>query len=112
MPANAAKGAAVQLSAQVTGAGNATVDGTVQFFDGTTPIGDAVQVVDGVAVLNHTFTTAGAHSIHAVFSGGEGVADSTSGSQTIQVSGGSSSGSLGSLSGILGGLLGNLQFGS
>nr|WP_237171234.1 Ig-like domain-containing protein [Prescottella equi] len=113
VPANAAKGAAVQLSAQVTGAGNAPVDGTVQFFDGTTPIGDAVQVVNGVAVLNHTFTTAGAHSIHAVFSGGQGVADSASGSQTIQVSGGSSpSGSLGSLSGILGGLLGNLQFGS
>lgn len=112
VPANAAKGAAVQLSAQVTGAGNAPVDGTVQFFDGATPIGDAVQVVDGVAVLNHTFTTAGAHSIHAVFSGGQGVADSTSGSQTIQVSGGGSSGSLGSLSGILGGLLGNLNFGS
>ncbi|MGW9569146.1 Ig-like domain-containing protein [Prescottella equi] len=112
VPANAAKGAAVQLSVQVTGAGNAPVSGTVQFFDGTTPIGDAVQVVNGVADLNHTFTTAGAHSIHAVFSGGQGVADSTSGSQTIQVTGGSTGGGLGSLSGILGGLLGNLNFGS
>ncbi|MFC9519196.1 beta strand repeat-containing protein [Nocardiaceae bacterium NPDC056970] len=112
VPANAAKGAAVQLSVQVTGAGNAPVSGTVQFFDGATPIGDAVQVVNGVAVLNHTFTTAGAHSIHAVFSGGQGVADSTSGSQTIQVSGGNSGNIFGSLSGILGGLLGNLNFGS
>ncbi|WP_258195556.1 Ig-like domain-containing protein [Rhodococcus sp. OK519] len=112
VPANAATGTAVELSAQVTGAGNVPVSGTVQFFDGATPIGDAIQVVNGTAVLSHTFTTAGAHSVHVVFSGGQGVADSTSGSQTIQVSGGSSGGIFGSLSGILGGLLGNLNFGS
>ncbi|WFR72787.1 Ig-like domain-containing protein [Prescottella defluvii] len=115
-PANATVGTQVQLSAQVTGAGNATVTGTVQFFDGQTPIGDAVQVVNGAATLNHTFTTKGAHSIHAVFSGGQGVAGSTSGAQTVQVSGGGSPtgslGNLGSLTAILGDLLGGLKFGS
>ncbi|WP_433613799.1 beta strand repeat-containing protein [Prescottella agglutinans] len=115
VPANATVGTQVQLSAQVTGAGNAAVTGTVQFFDGATPIGDAVQVVNGVATLNHTFTTSGAHSIRAEFSGGQGVANSTSSAQTVQVSGGSPGGSLGnlgSLSAILGDLLGGLNFGS
>ncbi|RDI16240.1 Ig-like domain-containing protein [Rhodococcus sp. AG1013] len=112
VPANATAGTSVQLSAQVTGAGDVAVNGTVQFFDGANPIGDAVPVVNGTAVLNHTFTTSGAHSIHAVFSGGQGIANSTSGSQTVQVSGGNPSGSLGSLSGLFGGLLGGLKFGS
>ena len=112
VPANATAGTSVQLSAQVTGAGDVPVTGTVQFFDGANPIGDAVTVVNGTAVLNHTFTTSGAHSIHAEFNGGQGIANSTSGSQTVQVSGGNPSGSLGSLSGLFGGLLGGLKFGS
>ncbi|MDH6681084.1 hypothetical protein M2284_005328, partial [Rhodococcus sp. LBL1] len=116
VPGNATVGTQVQLSAQVTGAGNATVTGTVQFFDGQTPIGDAVHVVNGAATLNHTFTTKGAHSIHAVFSGGQGIAGSTSGAQTVQVAGGGSPtgslGNLGSLTAVLGDLLGGLKFGS
>ncbi|RVW06928.1 Ig-like domain repeat protein [Prescottella agglutinans] len=113
VPGNATVGTSVQLSAQVTGAGNAAVTGTVQFFDGVTPIGDAVQVINGVATLNHTFTTSGAHSIRAEFSGGQGVADSASSAQTVQVSGNNSGGgSLGNLSAILRDLLGGLNFGS
>ncbi|RVW02140.1 Ig-like domain-containing protein [Rhodococcus xishaensis] len=94
VPANATVDSPVELTAQVTGAGDVPVSGTVQFFDGENPIGDAVAVVDGTAVLSHSFTTSDAHVIHAVFSGGQGVKDSTSDSRTIQVS----SGGLGSLS--------------
>ncbi|WP_031940788.1 beta strand repeat-containing protein [Prescottella defluvii] len=112
VPGNATVGTQVQLSAQVTGAGDAAVAGTVQFFDGQNPIGDAVPVVNGVATLNHTFTTAGAHSIHAEFSGAQGVANSNSAAQTVQVSGGNSGGSLGNLGTILRDLLGGLNFGS
>ncbi|WP_430335104.1 beta strand repeat-containing protein [Rhodococcus sp. ACT016] len=114
VPATATAGSQVQLTAKVTGAGDAAVTGTVQFFDGNTPIGDAAQVVNGVATLNHTFTKSGAHNIHAVFSGGQGVADSTSSAQTVQVSGGNSGGfgSLGNLGAILKDLLGGLNFGS
>ncbi|WP_137722759.1 beta strand repeat-containing protein [Prescottella subtropica] len=107
VPVTAATGAAVQLSAQVTGVGNAPVNGTVQFFDGDKPIGDAITVVDGKAVLNHAFTAAGTRTIRVVFSGGQGVADSTSSTQTIQVTG-STPGGFGSL----GDLLGGLNFGS
>ncbi|NKS97954.1 hypothetical protein GS498_13250 [Rhodococcus hoagii] len=71
-----------------------------------------MQVVDGVAVLNHTFTTAGAHSIH------RGV-QRRPGRRGLDLGFADDPGlrwllerSLGSLSGILGGLLGNLQFGS
>lgn len=113
VPATATVGTQVQLKAQVTGADNAAVTGTVQFFDGQTPIGDAVQVVNGVATLNHTFTTSGAHNIHAEFSGGQGIADSASSAQPVQVSGGNSGGgSLGNLGAILRDLLSGLNFGS
>ncbi|RVW02250.1 Ig-like domain-containing protein [Rhodococcus spongiicola] len=94
VPADATVDTPVELMAQVTGAGDVPVSGTVQFFDGENPIGDAVEVVDGTAVLSHSFTTSDVHEIHAVFSGGQGVKDSTSDPRTIQVS----SGGLGSLS--------------
>ncbi|WP_305093393.1 Ig-like domain-containing protein [Prescottella sp. R16] len=111
VPATATTGAAVELSAQVTGTGNAAITGTVQFFDGDKPIGDAITIVDGKAVLNHTFTTAGAHDIRVVFSGGQGVADSTSSTQSVQVTGGDTGGNPGGF-GSLGDLLGGLNFGS
>ncbi|MDI9919344.1 Ig-like domain repeat protein, partial [Rhodococcus sp. IEGM 1379] len=61
---------AVQLTANVSPLGNV---GTVQFFEGTVPLGAAVNVVNGVAVLDHVFTTTGNHTVTAVFSGGLGV---------------------------------------
>jgi hypothetical protein len=57
--------------------------GTVQFKDGTTAIGTPVPVVNGVAIAPHTFTTAGAHSITAVYSGGPGFVSSTSPAFTV-----------------------------
>ncbi|WP_258195555.1 Ig-like domain-containing protein [Rhodococcus sp. OK519] len=94
------------LKAQVIGA--ATLPGTVQFFDGGIEIGSPVPVVDGFAELTHSFTQSGPRQIHAVYSGGIGVAGSTSETKTLDVvqsgggAGGAGSldfGSLGSLSG-------------
>ncbi|MDF3317962.1 Ig-like domain-containing protein, partial [Rhodococcus sp. C3V] len=96
-PSSAKVGTAVQLKAVVSSSG--ATSGTVQFFDGTTPIGTAVDVVGGQAVLSHTFTTTGNHSITAVYSGAQGVTGSTSTASVVNVgNGGGGSGSLGSLS--------------
>ncbi|WP_460972616.1 Ig-like domain-containing protein, partial [Prescottella soli] len=108
-PGTATVGQAASLTARVAGAAQLT--GTVQFYDGETPLGAAVPVNNGVAVLAHTFTTTGAHAIKAVYSGGTGSLASTSAPQTVQVtaSGGGtdggtgSAGSLGTMFGSLGG---------
>ncbi|MDI9919342.1 Ig-like domain-containing protein, partial [Rhodococcus sp. IEGM 1379] len=71
VPASGVVGTAVQLKANVSPLGSV---GTVQFFEGTVPLGAAVNVVDGVAVLDHVFTATGSHTVTAVFSGGLGVA--------------------------------------
>ncbi|WP_258195554.1 Ig-like domain-containing protein [Rhodococcus sp. OK519] len=103
---SATAGTSFTLKAQVIGA--PSLPGTVQFFDGGVEIGGPVPVVNGVAELVHTFTSDGPHQIHAVYSGGTGVAGSTSPIQVLDVvdsgggTGGSGSmdfGSLGSLSG-------------
>ncbi|MFE4503479.1 Ig-like domain-containing protein, partial [Rhodococcus sp. NPDC056743] len=96
-PSSAKVGTSVQLKAVVSSSG--ATSGTVQFFDGTTPIGMAVDVVGGQAVLSHTFTTTGNHSITAVYSGAQGVTGSTSTASVVNVgNGGGDFGSLGSLS--------------
>ena len=96
-PSSAKVGTSVQLKAVVSSSG--ATSGTVQFFDGTTPIGAAVDVVGGQAVLSHTFTTTGNHSITAVYSGAQGVTGSTSTASVVNVgNGGGDFGSLGSLS--------------
>ena len=96
-PSSAKVGTSVQLKAVVSSSG--ATSGTVQFFDGTTPIGTAVDVVGGQAVLSHTFTTTGNHSITAVYSGAQGVTGSTSTASVVNVgNGGGDFGSLGSLS--------------
>ncbi|WP_159025958.1 beta strand repeat-containing protein [Prescottella equi] len=77
-------GTAFTLEAQVTGA--QTLPGTVQFFDGGVEIGSPVAVVDGLATIVHTFTSTGPHHVHAVYSGGTGVAGSTSPVQVFDVS--------------------------
>ena len=94
-PADAVVNKSVTLSATVSSVQNG---GTVQFMDGDTPIGDAVAVVNGIAALNHTFTTTGAHSISAIYSGAAGFTGSTSAAHAIQIKAatGGGTGSLGS----------------
>ncbi|WP_027502788.1 Ig-like domain-containing protein [Rhodococcus sp. UNC363MFTsu5.1] len=65
----------IDLSATVT---PSPAGGTVQFMDGTSAIGGPVTVVNGAAILSHTFTSAGEHSITAVYSGAPGFVASTS----------------------------------
>ena len=95
VPGDAVVNKSVTLSATVSSVQNG---GTVQFMDGDTPIGDAVAVVNGIAALNHTFTTTGAHSISAIYSGAAGFTGSTSAAHAIQVKAatGGGTGSLGS----------------
>ncbi|MBP1050637.1 Ig-like domain repeat protein [Rhodococcus qingshengii] len=94
-PADAVVNKSVTLSATVSSVQNG---GTVQFMDGDTPIGDAVAVVNGIAALNHTFTTTGTHSISAIYSGATGFTGSTSTAHAIQIKAatGGGTGSLGS----------------
>ena len=66
------------------------VRGTVQFFDGDTPIGEAVELVDGVATLNHAFTSVGGHRITAVYSGAAGLQGSSAEARTVDVTSGAS----------------------
>ncbi|MBM4723358.1 hypothetical protein GS439_12585, partial [Rhodococcus hoagii] len=56
-------GNAVSLSARVVAP--RTPHGTVQFFDGDKPIGEAVDLVDGRASLTHSFSGTGSHTIVA-----------------------------------------------
>lgn len=83
-PSSAVTGTAVNLSAEVSGASE--YPGTVQFYDNNAPIGAPVPVdASGIATLSHTFTTAGAHDIVAVYSGGTGVLGSVATEQTVNV---------------------------
>ncbi|RVW06923.1 Ig-like domain repeat protein [Prescottella agglutinans] len=83
VPPSAKTGQPVQLSASVT-PGDAT--GTVQFMDGSTPIGAPVQVVNGAASLPYTFTAAGPHAITAAFFGSGGFINSSSPGAIVDVS--------------------------
>ncbi|CAM3140047.1 Ig-like domain-containing protein [Prescottella defluvii] len=83
VPPTATTGLTVDLVAAVNPA-NAT--GTVQFKDGGAPLGTPVPVTGGVATLPHAFTTTGAHSITAQFSGDAGFAASASGARVVTVS--------------------------
>ncbi|WP_430335108.1 Ig-like domain repeat protein [Rhodococcus sp. ACT016] len=83
VPASAAGGTTVSLWASVVSSG--PVRGTVQFFDGDAPIGEAVDLFDGTATLNHAFATSGAHRITAVYSGAAGLKGSSSDARTIDI---------------------------
>ncbi|SDE36599.1 Ig-like domain (group 3), partial [Rhodococcus tukisamuensis] len=102
VPATATKGAAVNLVATVS---PDPAGGTVQFMDGTTPIGAPVALMNGKATRSHPFATTGAHEITAIYSGAPGYLTSTAEVATVTVDepvdGGTSSagGSLGSLFG-------------
>ncbi|SEK88360.1 beta strand repeat-containing protein [Rhodococcus maanshanensis] len=92
-PATADRGVVVEFSATVSPTPNG---GTVQFKDGSTPIGGPVNVVDGKAKLSHTFDTAGAHSITATYSGFAGFSGAGSQASTVTVAGAGGDGSFGS----------------
>ncbi|MCJ0904341.1 Ig-like domain-containing protein, partial [Rhodococcus sp. ARC_M6] len=108
VPATGVVGTAASLKANVSPLGSV---GTVQFFEGNVPLGAAVDVVNGVAVLDHVFTTTGNHSITAVFSGGPGMNASESAESTINVTEATTppggSGSLGNIFGSLGNIFGS-----
>ncbi|WP_181762901.1 Ig-like domain-containing protein [Rhodococcus spelaei] len=82
-PTHAKTGVAVSIAATVS---PAPAGGTVQFLDGGAPLGAPVAVSGSVAVLAHTFDTAGSHSITASFSGVRGFASSTASARTVAVS--------------------------
>ncbi|WP_052030694.1 Ig-like domain-containing protein [Rhodococcus triatomae] len=81
-PSTAVEGEAVTLTATVA---PASAGGNVQFFDGTTPIGAPVPVTAGGASLTHTFSTAGAHGVTAVYSGAPGFLTSASDARVVNV---------------------------
>lgn len=83
VPPTATTDLAVDLVAAVAPVG---ATGTVQFKDGASEIGAPVPVTGGVATLPHAFTTTGAHSVTAVYSGGAGFGPSTSSARTVTVS--------------------------
>ena len=105
-PQTATVGTSVRLSAQVSGAPE--LPGTVQFYDGGTPIGPRLPAGNGVVAIDYVFDVAGPHQISVAYTGGQGVNGSASEAQTIQVAdaptqpGGT--GSLGSLGGGFGSL--------
>nr|WP_169310612.1 Ig-like domain-containing protein [Rhodococcus oryzae] len=92
-PATADRGVVVEFSAVVS---PTPTGGTVQFKDGSTPIGGPVNVVDGKAKLSHTFDSPGAHSISATYSGFAGFSGAGSQASTVTVAGAGGDGSFGS----------------
>src|SRR5262249_56904937 len=68
---------AVTLTARVTSAAGVPT-GTVTFKDGVNQIGLPVGLVNGVASISTTFTTAGTHPLTAVYSGDANFLASTS----------------------------------
>ncbi|MBM9838228.1 Ig-like domain repeat protein [Rhodococcus hoagii] len=63
-PATVGKGIPANLTATVS---PSTATGAVQFFEGTNPIGDPVEVSDGTATLAHAFAEMGNYAISAKY---------------------------------------------
>lgn len=80
------EGQLVTFMATVSNGGPALPTGTVQFVNGTGNLGSPVQVINGVATLPFTFTTAGVRSVTATYSGDGNYSGSTSAvlTQTVQ----------------------------
>ncbi|KQO97770.1 HtaA domain-containing protein [Leifsonia sp. Leaf264] len=76
-------GGTVTLTATVT---PAAASGTVAFFDGSTPLGGAVAVKDGVATTSVVLSTVGAASLTAQFVPAVGYLASTSAAVVVTVS--------------------------
>ncbi|SDE36443.1 Ig-like domain-containing protein [Rhodococcus tukisamuensis] len=69
VPAIAQKGRVVFLSADVS---PKPVGGTVRFFSGVEPLGNAIGLADGRATQTYTFLEEGNREIHAVYTGAPG----------------------------------------
>ncbi|WP_258195457.1 Ig-like domain-containing protein [Rhodococcus sp. OK519] len=82
VPATVGKGSEVPLTATVAPVG---ATGTVQFFDGATPLGDPVTVSGGTATLPHTFNEMGTYSISAKYTATGAFHDSEAPAQEIEV---------------------------
>ncbi|WP_460972857.1 beta strand repeat-containing protein, partial [Prescottella soli] len=82
-PGAATTGSSVDLTATVS---PSTAQGSVQFKDNGAPIGAPVAVANGAAVLPHSFTSAGAHSITAEFTGAAGFTNATAAAHEVTVS--------------------------
>ena len=83
-PTNVNPGQPVTLSAHVTCPGG-TPTGTVQFFDGTNPIGNATLDAQGNATLVTTSLSTGTHQITAAYQGNEVCPPSVSEPVTVTV---------------------------
>jgi hypothetical protein len=64
-----ALGQVLNMSATVTGDGTHVPTGTVQFMDGSSTLGSAVPLSNGVASLSINTLSVGSHSLTAVYSG-------------------------------------------
>jgi hypothetical protein len=84
LPTGALPNTSIVLQAIVLPNGAIDPTGTVQFFNGKTPLGNPVQVKNLIATLT-TQLTNGSHSITGVYSGDPNFVGSTSGSATIVV---------------------------
>ncbi|WFR72785.1 Ig-like domain-containing protein [Prescottella defluvii] len=83
VPGSATTGSSVDLTATVS---PSNAQGSVQFKDNGAIIGAPVVVVNGAAVLPHSFAGAGAHSITAEFTGAAGFTNSTAAAHEVTVS--------------------------
>ncbi|WP_237168185.1 Ig-like domain-containing protein [Prescottella equi] len=81
-PPTTSKGTETTLTATVTPS-NAT--GTVQFFEGSNPIGDPVTVVGGTASLAHVFDEMGTYSVSAKYTATGLFNGSESGTAQVEV---------------------------
>lgn len=81
-PPTTSKGSETTLTATVTPS-NAT--GTVQFFEGSNPIGDPVTVVGGTASLAHVFDEMGTYSVSAKYTATGLFNGSESGTAQVEV---------------------------
>jgi Big-like domain-containing protein len=70
-------GQAVTFTASVTAPGTSTATGTIQFWDGTAPIGSPQALTAGAASLTIQTLAGGSHAISAVYSGSVNLNGST-----------------------------------
>ncbi|HEY6196178.1 MAG TPA: Ig-like domain repeat protein [Candidatus Eisenbacteria bacterium] len=94
-PSVAGQSVAITATVAVTAPGSGTATGSVQFFDGASPLG-TVSLAAGSATLNTSSLAVGSHSLTAVYAGSTSFTGSTSAASTQTVNKASTSTSLAS----------------